>query len=106
MPAILVYHTNMKADPVRHVRVKDEFDGLIEIKIWRLPKPTPDKPHGFKYSMVYIMDGRRVIGYDNAEGKGDHRHYMDKERPYEFAGIDKLIDDFRRDMERFKRGGK
>ena len=25
-----------------------------------------DKPHGYKYSLVYIVKGERVIGYDNA----------------------------------------
>ena len=34
-----------------------------------------DKPHGVKYSIVYIKGGKRLAGYDNAEGKGDHRHY-------------------------------
>ena len=31
-----------------------------------------DKPHGYRYSLAYIVDGERVIGYDNGEGKGDH----------------------------------
>ena len=65
-------------------------------------KKTQDKPHGLKYSLVYIEKGKRIIGYDNAEGKGDHRHYLDKEYPYKFTSIDKLIEDFWADLQFFK----
>ena len=37
------------------------------------------KPFGIKYSVVYIKDGKRVLGYDNAEGKGDHKHYSESQ---------------------------
>ena len=33
-------------------------------------------------SFVYIVKGKRVIGYDNAEGKGDHRHYTSSVMPH------------------------
>lgn len=95
----------MKAYLVKHVRLEDDLDNTIEIKIWQLPKESPDKPHGYKYSMVYIVGGTRVIGYDNAEGKGDHRHYMGTEKPYAFQDINKLLADFHRDIEKYK-GGK
>ena len=55
---------------------------------------SADKPHGYKYSFVYIVKGKRVIGYDNAEGRGDHRHHGDKEQPYKFLGLEKLWRDF------------
>ena len=47
----------------------------------------------------------RVIGYDNAEGKGDHRHYKDTEKPYSFKSIERLLEDFHKDIERYN-GGK
>jgi len=72
---------------------------IIEIKTWRVSE-TPDKPHGFKYALVFIREGKRVVGYDNAERKGDHRHYKGKEHPYEFQGIDKLMEDFFNDVRR------
>ena len=62
-----------------------------------MPK-SEDKPHGYKYSLVHIRSGNRVVGYDNAEGKGDHRHYGDKEMPYKFKGINKLFEDFYKDL--------
>ena len=45
-----------------------------------------------------MRDGKRVIGYDNAEGKGDHRHYNDKEMPYKFTSVKKLFEDFYGDL--------
>lgn len=78
-------------------RVEFEDGAVAEIKIWEVPA-TKDKPHGYKYSFVYIVKGRRVIGYDNAEGKGDHRHYGNREETYIFESIDKLIEDFYGDV--------
>jgi hypothetical protein len=76
---------------------------IIEMKIWQVPH-SEDKPHGLKYSLVYLRDGKRMIGYDNAEGKGDHRHYRGKQNSYHFNGTDVLIADFYNDVERLKRG--
>jgi len=93
----------MKASLIRHVKVIDEL-GNIEIKMWKIPEPTKDRPHGYKYSLAYIVDGQRVIGYDNAEGRGDHRHIKGRIEAYRFSSLKKLADDFYRDMELYKRG--
>jgi hypothetical protein len=71
---------------------------MVEMKIWQVPE-TQDKPHGLKYSLVYIKQGERVVGYDNAEGKGDHKHFLGKEFPYAFKNIETLRDDFYKDIE-------
>ncbi|TAN44155.1 MAG: hypothetical protein EPN22_07765 [Nitrospirae bacterium] len=84
-------------------RVYENGD-IIEIKSWKIERSS-DKPHGFKYSLVFIRGGKRVIGYDNAEQKGDHRHYAGKEHPYLFKGINELIEDFFNDVRRFKNEG-
>ena len=76
---------------------------IVEMKIWRVTT-SGRKPHGLKYSLVYIRDGVRIIGYDNAEGKGPHKHYGVREQPYDFQGIDKLIKDFYDDMRKAWRG--
>ena len=65
----------MKGELIKHDKVKKDDGSIVEVKMWQVP-PSPDKLHGYKYSLVYIVDGKRVIGYDNAEGKGDHRHYL------------------------------
>ena len=92
----------MKAELVVHQKVTDEQGNTIEIKIWQLLTANADKPHGWRYSLAYIVGGKRLVGYDNGEGKGDHRHYREKEEPYRFDGIDRLFDDFYADIRRYK----
>lgn len=94
----------MKAELIRHIKTIDELGNTIEMKMWQLPEPTSDKPHGYKYSLVYIVDDLRVIGYDNAEGRGDHRHVRGDVMSYKFVSLRKLAQDFYRDIERYKRG--
>lgn len=96
----------MKARLVRHVKAVDELGNILEVKMWQLPKPSEDKPHAYKYSLVYIVNDERVIGYDNAEGKSDHRHYGKKESSYCFRSLAQLAQDFYRDVEKYKRGEK
>jgi hypothetical protein len=94
----------MKASLIRHVKGVDELGNIIEVKMWQIAAPTGCKPSGYKYSLVYIVDGVRVIGYDNAEGRGDHRHCRDKESRYFFESLSRLVADFYEDIEKFKRG--
>ena len=102
---LLVYKTNMKARFIRHTKVTDELGNTVEIKLWQVA-PAPDKPHGFRYSLVYIVDGERAIGYDNGERQGDHRHYGDLQEAYAFTDLRKLADDFLADIERYKEQAK
>ncbi len=87
---------------IRHSRLRDSEGGLIEVKLWSVP-PTVDKPHGFKYSLAYIVGRKRIIGYDNGERRGDHRHYGAREEPYEFESIDMLIRDFLEDVAKWRK---
>jgi len=72
-------------------------DELVEIKVCRAPR-TKNTPDGVKISVAYVRNGKRLIGYDNAEGKGYHRHFMDREEAYEFSDIWTLLDDFKKDV--------
>jgi hypothetical protein len=45
-----------------------------------------------------MTKGERIVGYDNERGKGDHRHYGDREEPYIFTTMEQLLDDFERDV--------
>ena len=76
-------------------------DGAIrEMVLWKLPAPDDERPHGLKYSLYYGKGGARLVGYDNERGKGDHRHYRDREERYRFESVEKLVRDFRDDVER------
>ncbi len=92
----------MKAVRVLHTK-EVKGDEIVEIKIWQVPM-SEDKPHGIRYSVVYNKDGKRLLGYDNAEGKGDHRHYGNNEEPYRFNTIWDLIRDFKKDLKQIRGG--
>ena len=74
--------------------------GLVEMVVWRVPLPVPPSEHGFKYRLVFVRDGQRVVGYDNERGKGDHKHIGEQEAEYRFIDIDTLVSDFLRDVEK------
>ena len=67
---------------------------IIEWVIWRVQQAVPPTEHGFKYRAVYIVDGQRRVGFDNERGKGDHCHLDGQEIPYEFRGVEQLVEDF------------
>ena len=73
---------------------------IVEMVIWQLPAASGDRPHGYKYRLYYGKGGRRLVGYDNERGKGDHKHVGQHEEPYQFVSIDQLIGDFLADIER------
>jgi len=49
-----------------------------------------------------VVGGKRVIGFDNERGKGDHCHVDGEERVYRFVDIDRLIDDFITGVDKWK----
>ena len=72
--------------------------------LWQLPQKTTDKPHGLKYRLYYgRADGTCLVRYDNETGKGDHRHFLDKEEPYRFKNVETLVADFLSDIEYTRR---
>ncbi len=69
--------------------------------------PTPERPHGLKYSLiVHDPRGERIAGFDNAhavpttKGPGgkrleyDHKHRFKNIRPYDYRDAAALLDDF------------
>jgi hypothetical protein len=68
--------------------------GVIELVVWRVPKPVLPSEHGFKYRAAYAIGGVRVVGFDNECGKGDHCHVRGVERRYPFVSVEQLIEDF------------
>jgi hypothetical protein len=74
-------------------------DGAIaELTLWLVPGPVRGSSHSFKYSLFYGRAGERLVAYDNEPGKGDHRHYGDREELYRFTTPDQLIQDFLADV--------
>lgn len=77
-------------------RFEQDYDdgAMVRMVIWDVPAPVPPSEHRFKYRLVYIAHGKRVIGFDNERGKGDHRHDGNKESSYAFVDVPTLIRDF------------
>ncbi len=77
---------------------------------------TAERPHGLRYSFtLHDPEGRRLIGFDNAHGvaprgsryrqpevEHDHWHRTkdDAGRPCRFEGVEQLLTDFEREVER------
>ena len=76
--------------------------GVVEMVVWRVPRPVPPSAHGFKYRLVFVREGQRLVGYDNERGKGDHKHLRDIQVNYAFVDIQTLVEDFLRDVEQFR----
>ncbi len=85
----------------RHKDVSPE-GWISEVVIWRVPEPVHPCTHPFKYSFAFVVDGKRVIAFDNERGKGDHSHIAGQESPYRFEGLEKLADDFIVEVEKWK----
>lgn len=94
---------NMPAELITRFKDVTPEGALIEFVVWRLPEAVPPCRHPFKYRLVFIVDGQRVIGFDNERGKGDHRHGNGVEQPYTFVDVDRLIEDFIGEVERWRR---
>ena len=84
----------MQAELITHFKDVTPDGGVIELVVWRVPKPVPPTQHGFKYRAAYVLGGVRVVGFDNERGKGDHCHIGGREVAYSFTTIERLIEDF------------
>lgn len=94
--------SHMKAIRIFYDKQVLPDDSVIEMVVWQLPRPEPDRQHGFKYRLYYGRNGVRLVGYDNERGKGDHRHRGTKETAYSFKSIEQLIADFIGDVKRMR----
>jgi hypothetical protein len=95
--------SNMNATLPLRTRLVLSKNAFAELVLWRVPKPLPGSAHPFKYRLAYVVNGRCVVRYDNETGKGDHRHFSTRERPYAFETPEKLVADFQDDIARWNR---
>jgi hypothetical protein len=82
---------------VKTKEVRDDGT-IIEIVIWAVPAPIQPCSHSFKYSLFLGRPGIRLVGYDNEQGKGDHRHFKETEAAYQFSTLEQLLADFEKDV--------
>ena len=85
---------NMSAQRITAFKNINPDGSILEVVIWKVPKPVPPTEHGYNYRAVYVVGGVRLVGFDNERGKGDHCHIGGKELPYVFISVDQLLKDF------------
>jgi hypothetical protein len=85
---------NMPAQLITCFKNVTTDGAILELVIWKVPRPVPPTEHGYKYRAVYVVNGVRVVGFDNERGKGDHCHRDGVEQPYVFISVEQLIEDF------------
>lgn len=90
----------MKAVLLQKERIELGEDRFAEVVIWQVPHPLRGSEHGYKYSLVLVVNEVCVLRYDNETGKGDHKHIGAVEIPYTFTSLDQLVINFWDDVDK------
>ena len=64
--------------------------------------PDTGAPSRTEVQSLFGRDGKRLVGYDNERGKGDHKHIGKAESLYAFVDVDTLVADFIADVRRLR----
>ena len=88
----------MKATLIAQTKEVRDDGSTVEVVVWELPAPLLPSWHRYKYRLYFGAAGETRVRYDNERGKGDHRHIGTLEEDYTFTSIDRLLDDFERDI--------
>jgi hypothetical protein len=94
----------MGSKRILYRKVVDEEGNVLETVIWRVPV-SAKAPEGVRYRLAFVPAGMRepAVLYDNHHPKGHHRHVEGVQEPYRFETVDKLVRDFKADVERVRR---
>ncbi len=87
-------NANMKAELVHQEKRALPDGSIVEMAIWKVPSPLPGSAHSYKYRLYFGREGKRIVGFDNERGKGDHCHLDGVEQPYVFSSVETLVQDF------------
>ncbi len=88
----------MKARLAFHDKAVYPDGSVIEMTIWEVCSPVLGSKHFLKYGLYYGLGSKRIVGYDNERGKGDHRHIANREELYQFTSVEQLMADFLSDV--------
>jgi hypothetical protein len=95
--------SNMRATLLLRTRIVYSEASFAELVLWRVSEAVEGSTHGYKYRLAYIVEGACVVRYDNEVGKGDHRHFGERESKYPFTTPEALLKSFERDIARWNR---
>ena len=91
---------NVKAELIQRQKSVLSDGAILELVIWRVPRPVEGCTHDYKYRLYFGRAGERIVGYDNERPKGDHRHVRGVETAYIFSTVENLIEDFLADVKK------
>jgi hypothetical protein len=69
-------------------------DRFVDLVIWQVPASVRGSLHRYKYRLAFVVNEVCVLRFDNEAGKGDHLHMGEREEPYKFVSLDRLVEDF------------
>lgn len=92
----------MKAELLLRERHQLDSKSFVEMRVWRVPRSVRASGHEFKYSLAYVVESECVLRYDNEAGKGDHIHWADEDRFYNFTTPEQLLADFWLDVDTWR----
>jgi hypothetical protein len=93
-PNVVGIIANMEALLITRFKNINPDGSILELVVWKVPQPVSPTLHGYKYRAAYVVEGVRIVGFDNERGKGDHCHLDGKELAFTFTGIEQLVEDF------------
>jgi hypothetical protein len=83
-----------RATLLRRRKWTDDRGTLYEVILWEVGR-SRRYPEGIRYRLAFIRSGEEVPALlcDNHHPKG-HRHFGDREEPYPFTTVRRLVADF------------
>ena len=84
-------------------RFNTEDGGTVQMVVYQV-EAGMKYTDGVRYRLFYVRDRRVIVGYDNHYPKGHHRHVGDRQEPYAFSSMERLVADFLAEVG--KSGGK
>ncbi len=91
----------MKAERIERKRHVTEKGNLIITGIWKIPR-SKYYPEGIKYSFQFISNNKRILGYDNYNNEGHHKHMYHKKEKFDFTNMKYLKERFTKEVERLE----
>jgi len=95
----------MMAEEILKIKHVISGIGILEMKILKIPAGK-FYPEGIKYSLTFVRElengefDNQFLRYDNYNREGHHKHIRGIKEKYEFVDVEKLIEDFKEDLEK------
>ena len=98
------YNTQMKdktSQLILDQKLTHQSGRIEELKVWKVTVSNK-YPDGIRYRLVLVDPKTKdiLVLFDNHYPKGHHVHLGKIERDYEFKGVRKLLEDFKRNVDR------